>query len=425
MPRYLKRSLAPWLVCLLFAIVAIVFYVSAVPISWGGGESDFDVSGSISEKDTDEIPEVPVEVAAIRRGNLTLTASGSGIASAVQEAEISTDVGGKVVELHVEEGDHVESGELLVRLDDRVYQLALEEAESQLLNAQVKYGLSIRRTRQRDIPMYGINANSDTSTDDANRSVAGIRTGFARRELLEENQKMQTQEKYTIEQIFSGKLRDQVAAAKSGLVGSRVNVRKSTMNLQATRLRAPFSGVIADLSISVGERVSAGEAIFRLMDVSQIRLNVQVLETEFGDIRAGQSAQVRFIAYPSRNFYGHVVAVNPAIDPETKTGRVSVGIDNAGGSISVGMFAEAAIEYKVFTDRVFVPKAAVIERGGRSLLFVVRDGFAKWCYVDIGLSNLSVVELVKTSMELRVGESVITDGHFSLPHDAKVIPVGL
>ena len=407
------------LVCLLIAVIVLRVLPSMASFWWVNGKSGLKITKSISSENEESDPAVTVEVAYLRRTSLKMTASGSGIANAVHDSEVSSDVSGKVVVLNVAEGDHVKKGELLLQLDDRTYQLALEEAESQLLIAQLEFGLRTRRNSMKNQRTNGTNAIGDTSMGNANGTFKELDLGLAS---SEPSRKTFTspQLKSDIERIFSGKLRHRVAAAKSGLSRSLVALRKAEMDLQATRLRAPFSGVIADLNVSVGERISIGEPILRLIDTSRILLKVQVLETEFGDIRVGQPVSVRFVAYPTHRFSGEVIAVNPAIDPEKKTGRVTVGINNPEGTISVGMSADVAIESRVFTNRLLVPKAAIIERDGRSLVFIVREGLAKWCYVDIGLSNLSTVEIVGSSMEIKEGEPVIVNGHFTLPHDANV-----
>jgi multidrug efflux pump subunit AcrA (membrane-fusion protein) len=105
---------------------------------------------------------------------------------------------------------------------------------------------------------------------------------------------------------------------------------------------------------------------------------------------------------------------------------VTVNVPNPDGRLLPGMYARVSLEARKFPDRVLVPRAAILERDRRTMLFVFEGegdiGTAKWRYVTTGLSNDSVVEVLEnpdTDM-VQPGEWVLTDGHYSLIHDARV-----
>jgi hypothetical protein len=85
------------------------------------------------------------------------------------------------------------------------------------------------------------------------------------------------------------------------------------------------------------------------------------------------------------------------------------------------MSAMVNLEATIYKDRLLVPRDAILVRDtNRDLLFIIRDNLAKWSYVEIGHSNDEYVEIPWSKMELKAGELVITDGHYSLIHDAPV-----
>jgi len=137
----------------------------------------------------------------------------------------------------------------------------------------------------------------------------------------------------------------------------------------------------------------------------------------------GRQATLVFTAFPGETFTGRIETINPVVDPQTNTARVTVHIPNPDGRIKPGMYAEADLEAQQFADRILVPKTAIRETDDRRyFLFVLENGRAKWRYVTLGLENDYYVELRESSETEWVtpGEIVLVDGHQMLPHDAAV-----
>ena len=164
-----------------------------------------------------------------------------------------------------------------------------------------------------------------------------------------------------------------------------------------------------------------------VVDIDPIKVEVQVLEAEVGYLEQGRSAQVTFAAFPGESFVGRVATINPVVERESRTARVTVLVPNPRGQILPGMYARVSVEARRFPDRIIVPKSAVLERDRRTMLFVLDSedgttGLAKWNYVTTGLENDSLIELVATSETplLDPGQIVLVDGHYTLIHDATV-----
>ena len=118
--------------------------------------------------------------------------------------------------------------------------------------------------------------------------------------------------------------------------------------------------------------------------------------------------------------------INPQVDRDTRTAKVTVTVPNRQGRILPGMYARVSLEARKFPDRILVPRAAVLERDRRTMLFAFEGdgntGLAKWRYVTTGMANDSLIEIVRhpdTEM-VQPGERVLVDGHYTLIHDARV-----
>ena len=214
-------------------------------------------------------------------------------------------------------------------------------------------------------------------------------------------------------------------ATKSPVSLSRTSLGQ--MNLARTRVRAPFAGRIANVKVVPGQFVSTGEELLTIQQMDPIEVEVQVLESEVGFLTPGRRAELQFAAFPGESFAGVVEAINPIVDQKTRTAKVSVTVRNPQNRLLPGMYARVSLAAQKLPNRVLVPKSAVLQRDNRTMLFVFNGegstGLASWRYVNTGLSNETMVEIVEEGPEdgmVTPGERVLVGGHHTLTHDARV-----
>jgi membrane fusion protein (multidrug efflux system) len=321
---------------------------------------------------------IPVQGREARRGELVMSVNAAGQAEAWQKTVLVAQVNGRIVGLPVREGDAVGGGQGVVALDGAEYQLAVEEAQAALRDAEGKF---------REATLF------DDQITDAD----------VRRE------------------------REAASRTRSGMETAEVRLRRARLDLSRTRLASPFAGRIASLKVVPGQWVRQGDELMTIVDLDPIRVEVQVLESEIAHLTPGRTADVSFAAFPDERFTGRVQTINPIVESGTRTARVTVLVPNPGGRILPGMYARVSLEARRYADRVLVPRSAVLERDRRTMLFVYdpagSEGVAKWRYVTTGLQNDSLVEIVSEAVEtdsVQPGETVLTEGHYTLIHDARV-----
>jgi HlyD family secretion protein len=320
---------------------------------------------------------IPVQGTRASRGTLVVSVSAAGQAEAWKRAIVTAQVTGRIAGLPVRESDGVGAGQAVVALDPAEYALAVQEAQAAVRDAEARF---------REQTLF-----DERITDAATREE-----------------------------------RARVARAKSGLEGAEVRLRRAQLDLQRTRLGAPFAGRIADVKVVPGQWVQQGAELMTVVDLDPIRVEVQVLESEVGFLAPGRTARVSFAAFPAEPFTGRVETINPVVESGTRTARVTVLVPNPQGRILPGMYARVSLDARRFENRVLVPRTAVLERDRRTMLFVYdgddRGGLAKWRYVTTGLQNESQVEIVpgEETDSVAPGETVLTDGHYTLIHDARV-----
>jgi len=355
---------------------------------------------------------LPVKTVMAGRGDLIIRLKSPGEAFTKKQALIKADVPGVVKAVKAEEGKHVQAGEVLVVLDDQSSRLRLEKAEAERLNRLSEMLLENQFGEPERKSPGSMTEEVRLSNEEFEKAASRLAMGEIGR--AEYDKVRNTHEVLLIE---TGMKKDEIQAAAKGLTQAEIEVAIARVELEKTKVQAPFEGIVTGVKVSIGESVSPGQDLFTLVDIREIRVETRVLESEIGRIKTGREADLRFAAYPGLVFRGKVLAVSPVVDPETRTCSAHIVLDNPSGVIKPGMHAEVEIAAEVFRNRLLVPQEAVLVRGGRKLVFVVENGLAKWRYIESGLENERFVEVLEGVKE---GDEIITDGHLTLAHDTEV-----
>jgi RND family efflux transporter MFP subunit len=325
---------------------------------------------------------------------------------------LKSEVSGNIKGLNVKEGRHVRAGEILVEIDDQEYRLRWERAEALRLKYLSDLLLDKQFAPPEKVADPAAAERVKKAEQDFSKAGSLYGKGMISREEFEKAKRA-----YESLLIESGAKQEEVMAAAKGLTQAEIDAQIAELELERTKIRAPFAGIISDIRVSPQENISAGRELFTLVDISQIKVQAKVLESEIGKMKVGYEAALRFSAYPGKTFKGHVEAVSPIVNPEDRTCAVHIAVDNPQEEIKPGMHAEVEIAADIYKDRLLVPQEAVLVRGGRKLVFAVEEGLAKWRYIEVGLENKDYAEVLDGVKE---GEVVIVEGHFTLAHDAKV-----
>lgn len=363
-------------------VTALILLLPALGCKRGDGSTtDSSATGTTTDSTGSDAPatarsiSLPVSVAEARDGDLVLSVSTTGQVRSDGEATLKTEVAGTIAQVLVRPGDRVRKGQPLVRFDPRPFDLAVQEAEAAVAEAEVRY------------------------TD----AVAPDSIILNRAPTAEQRR---------------------IAMSRSGLQSARVRLERARLDRERVAIVAPFDGMIDRVDRTVGERVAPGETITRVINLTALRIEASVLEHDLPLIREGGEASITSASLPGRTIAGRVTAVLPIIDSVTRAGRVFVRIPNP-GALRPGMYADVRLEAQRLSRRRLVPRSAVIERdNGRPLVFVVKDGRAQWVYVRPGLSNAAWTEILPDTatglIPVEVGDRVIVSGHLTLTHDAPV-----
>ncbi len=276
----------------------------------------------------------------------------SGTLRANESVELTSEASGKVTRIQFEEGSRVEQGQLLFTIND---------AELQAQRKRLEYQLELAEDRQ------------------------------------------QRQERLLAEGGVSQETYDQTV--------NEVNVLESELELveariQKTKVRAPFAGTIGLRAVSEGSYISPQTRIATLQSINPIKIDLSVPEKYASRVQAG--APISFTIRGSEARYqGQVYAVEPQIDPNTRSLRLRAQAPNADGTLRPGAFADITVVFDTIDGAITVPAFAVLPELGGQQVFVVDGGVAQPRSVETGVRTDSRVQVTSG---LSVQDTVITSG---------------
>jgi RND family efflux transporter MFP subunit len=413
-------------ILIISSIIIVIIAISVVWLMRSGWriskeEQEDSSSSAVEETLSSSAIPVPVEAALVERGKLIQRIVTNGIAKAVRKVVFQAEVEGMLMSLKVKDGQIVRANDLLAKIDDTDYKLEVATAEEARIKALADYALmqlsesslTPSKASEKDTKII---SNAKTKWEEAEENY---KKGLISKRELEHIRK-----EYDLAKIMAGLSREEVASSQVGLKRAEIALEKAKRNLEKTEIRAPFSGIVTDVEAVEGEMMNRGKSLFKLVDLSTIKLEAKVLESEIGLIDIAREAWVVFPAYPDKSFVGKISAISPIVDSDTKTCTVMIHLANPEKLVKDGMYAQVRIDSQIFENRLIVPQEAILEREGRKLIFLIENKRSKWIYIRTGVENEEYAEILSESegglLMVKEGDLVITSGHYTLAHDALV-----
>jgi membrane fusion protein (multidrug efflux system) len=305
---------------------------------------------------------VPVEAAGATLDRMDDYVLATTVVEAESEVLIRARVAGIVKRLHAEEGDTVRRNHLLVSLDKRELELAVQ----------------------------GLQARADNLKRILDR--AG--------EMLEKQ--MIAQEEFELR--------------KSEYDAARADLELSKLRLDYADIRSPIAGVVTHRQVEVGDDITTNQDLFVVADFDPLLARVHIPEKDLGKVRVGQSAYLEAESLPGQPFIGRVARTSPIVNPDSGTLKVTVEVHDA-RDLKPGSFVTVNIVTRVKPDALVIPKKALILESDMDRVYHIVGDTARVVRVERGLSDAERVEILSG---LSPGDLVITRGQHGLPDGARV-----
>jgi membrane fusion protein (multidrug efflux system) len=310
---------------------------------------------------------VPVETQPLKRAEMIAVYSGTAPVEAHEEAIVVAKVGGEVRQIYVEEGDAVQPGQILARLDGDRLRLTLAQTEANLRKLERDYKRTLELADKGLVPK--------STAENTKFDLDALRAGY----------------------------------------------ESARLELNYTEIRAPIRGVISLRNVKVGNTIGPNDPTFTVTDLDPLVAYVHVPEKEFRKIAPGQNAEVLVDALGGERFVGTISRISPTVDPQTGTFRARVEVPDTTRRLKPGMFARVNIVYERRQDALQLPRSAILDADGTQSVFVVANGKAEQRSIVTGLSNGGWIEVLEG---LQGTEQVVTVGQAGLKTGTLVKVVG-
>ncbi|HUR35012.1 MAG TPA: efflux RND transporter periplasmic adaptor subunit, partial [Vicinamibacterales bacterium] len=343
-------------------------------------------------------PRLPmtVELAAVKRGDMSESISVVGNLIGAATVEAVPKVSGRLEAVAVRLGDRVSRGQTLARVEDR-------EILEQVKQAEASFEVSAATIRQREADLKLAQTNLDRS-----RSLF-------ERQLIPRQTFDDTDARYQAAAAALDLARAQYSQAQARLDELKIN-------LANTIITSPVSGFIGKRVLDPGAWVTPNSAFISVVDISVVRLIVNVVEKDLRKITQGMKADVTVDAFPGETFDGRIAHVAPVLDPATRTAQIEIEVKNANFRLKPGMYAKVDFVVERRANTLVVPANAIVDMNGKKGVFLADEGdVAKFKPVSIGMSQPDVVEVVDGLPE---GTRVVTTGATALREGDRIVLLG-
>lgn len=330
----------------------------------------------------DAAPVVEVTITHVERADVsdTLTLSGTVIAPPNQDIRVSSLVAGRIAELTVAEGDRVQAGQVLARVDARPYQDQL--AQAQAAEAQAHASLenaSLSFQRNQDLLQRGIAARKDM--EDA---------------------------------------RTQESVARGALKQAEAAVALAERQVARTEVKSPLSGFVVKRFVNAGEQVdgTAAQPVVEVANLDTVELLVNVPALYLGKLSAGEPLTLSLDSFPDKTFAGRVVAIPAAVDPGSGSGAVRIALVNRGNVLRLGMFLKTQLALETHRQALVIPAQALYhDEQNRAVVYRVDAQNAAATPVKVGITTPEKVEILDGA---KAGDAIVLTGGYGLGDKVRV-----
>ena len=343
-------------------------------------------------------PRVPmtVELGAAKRGDVAAHLTVVGNLIGLQTVDVAPRTAGRLLSVSVQMGDAVRRGQVIAKVEDReiVEQVRAAEASQEVANATI---------RQREADLNVSQLNFDRSKNLFSR-------GLLAKQALDD-----AESRYLASVA-------QLDLSKAQLSQNDARLQELRINLQNTTVSSPVDGFVGKRNVDPGAMVNTNTAIASVVDISRLKLVVNVVEKDLRMVTAGDTGIVEVDAYPGEKFNGRIARVAPVLDPATRTASIEIEVPNGDKRLKPGMYARISLTVEERKNALVAPKNAVIDFENKRGVWMPNDEKrATFVPVTLGIEGPERIEILSG---LNEGDRFVTTGAGAVRNNDQLIIAG-
>ncbi len=370
---------------------------------------------------------VTVAIAQTRNLERVLIFHGDLVARA--QIHIIPRVPGRIETVHVQVGDKVNQGDILVQLEAEELILQKRQAGAALALAQANLDRTLAGARPEEVvqalaALEQAQASYDNMKQTHDRAALlyeqGVMSGNdwdgVKAQWTVAQAQLKTAQK-SVELVQQGARAEDLAAARASVTQAQAAYDLASLTARHTKITAPISGLVSRVNADVGAMASAGAPVVTVVDSSLVRLHTQVGEGDVVRLQPGQPALIKLNALPNLGVQGIVATVAPAADASSGQFPITIDIPNEHGRLRPGMYGTAKIVIEHFEQVVSIPTRAIIQHQGAPHVYIVQSDVVHLTPVTVGENIQPYVEIIEG---VSPGERIVVVGQENLRPNAQV-----
>lgn len=348
---------------ILLPLILVSFFLSCVETK----ESNRTISQSVTRASEG----VDVKAMVVKSQDFRNQIVSNGRIEARAQSDLRFKTGEQIVKIYVHNGSKVQEGEIIAELEN-------ELLENQLKRAIINFKDSEREVINHKI-LYGVNGLDEHDIDPN-----------------------------VLENIYQ----------KSGYRSAKNALENAKLLYNQTFLRAPFSGVIANLDLKEGNFINPSDKFCTILSYEYLDVTFHVLESHLQSLKKYMEVEIIPFSSNKLSFKGKITEINPMVSDNGLV-KIKAEINQPNSKIFDGMNVKVYIN-SVLSDVTVIPKEALVIRDNREVVFTIKKGLAQWNYVEIISENSSSYAIETANKGLREGDSIVTSGNLNLTQNSKV-----
>jgi RND family efflux transporter MFP subunit len=343
-------------------------------------------------------PRVPltVEVAPVKKGDVSAHLTVVGNLVGLQTVDVAPRTNGRLLTMSVQMGDPVRRGQVIGKIEDR-------EIVEQVSQAEASQMVSKATIRQREADLNVAKVNFDRSKN------------LFERQLLAKQALDDAESRYLAAEA-------QIDLSKAQLAQAEARLSELKINLQNTTVTSPVDGFVGKRNVDAGAMVSQNTPLVSVVDISKLKMVVNVVEKDVRLVTVGDSGSVDVDAYPGEKFHGRIARVAPVLDPATRTASMEIEIANNDKRLKPGMYARVSLTVEERKNTLVAPKSAVVDfENKRGVWTPNKDNRAAFVPVQLGIEDTDKIEIIGG---LKEGDRIVTTGATAVRNNDVLIIAG-
>jgi RND family efflux transporter MFP subunit len=337
---------------------------------------------------------VPVQTTTVQRISVQRQVALAGTLMSPDQAKVSSEVAGVVRQVLVQIGQEVPAGQVLVRLEPRELELALQRAQSALSQTEAQLGMDRVDSKEPPPDDQIASVRTAAATRDDARAQLARADQLVSRGLLPPVERENAQTRMKVAEAAYQSAIENVHALKAALQDRRAAVQLAQKKLNDAAVRAPVAGSISERLVQPGEFIRENTPVVTIVQMHPLKLRTAVQERHAGQIQPGLPVRFRVESFPDTTFEGKVAYVSPAVDQATRTFAVEALVDNSDRRLKPGFFAKGTILTQLDQNVLAIAEDAVSTLAGVSTVYVIDNNKARSQTIITGVHQGGLVEVV-------------------------------